>query len=281
MARSTDGGTTWTAPTALNTNAATDTGDDLHPQVTTDEMGRWIAVWDSNDSLGNTLGSDYDILFARSIGATAATPTPTVTATPTLTSSATPTSTPIPTVSPTPLCGLMPDVGCRKPTAPLRSTIDLKDRLPDTHDGLTWKWTKGEGTLKADFGDPLATTSYALCVYDRAAGTPTLKVAADIPAGGTCAGKPCWKEKTHGFKYVDKEATPEGVVSLVLKEGLEGRTQITLKAKGINLEMPSLPLDQDPAITVQLKNDRGICWDADYTVPAIRNEQVEFRDKSD
>jgi hypothetical protein len=175
----------------------------------------------------------------------------------------------------------MPDVGCRKPTAPLRSTIVLKDRLPDTHDLLTWKWTKGEATLKADFGDPLMTTSYALCVYDETTGTPTLKLAADIPAGGTCAGKPCWRETARGFKYSNKGATPDGVVFLALKEGLEGLAQITLKGAGINLQMPSLPLDQDPAATVQLKNDAGICWDADYTAPAITNEQVQFRDKSD
>jgi hypothetical protein len=159
--------------------------------------------------------------------------------------------------------------------------VVLKDRLPDTHDLLTWKWTKGEATLKADFGDPLATTNYALCAYDRAAGAPTLKVVANIPAGGMCAGRPCWKETAYGFKYADKDAIPDGVVSLVLKEGLEGRAQITLTAKGVNLEMPVLPLDQDPTVTVQLKNDRGICWGADYTAPAITSDQVQFRDKSD
>jgi hypothetical protein len=45
--------------------------------------------------------------------------------------------------------------------------------------------------------------------------------------------------------------------------------------------MPLLPLVQDPTVTVQLKNDAGICWDADYSPPALRNVQSEFRDKSD
>lgn len=65
--------------------------------------------------------------------------------------------------------------------------ILLKDRLPDRRHLLTWKWSRGEATLKADFGDPLATTNYALCVYDRIVGTPTLRVAADIPAGDIAA----------------------------------------------------------------------------------------------
>jgi hypothetical protein len=67
MARSTDNGTTWTAPAALNTNASTDSGEDIRPQVTTDGGGNWVAVWESNDTLGEgDIGTDYDILVADS-----------------------------------------------------------------------------------------------------------------------------------------------------------------------------------------------------------------------
>jgi hypothetical protein len=66
VAGSTNNGATWTAPAALNTNAATDSGWDWEPQVTTDGGGNWLAVWCSNDDLGGTIGGDYDILVARS-----------------------------------------------------------------------------------------------------------------------------------------------------------------------------------------------------------------------
>jgi Neuraminidase (sialidase) len=66
VARSTDAGASWTAPAALNTNAASDLGNDLHPQVVTDGAGSWVVVWDSDDSLGGTIGTDHDILVARS-----------------------------------------------------------------------------------------------------------------------------------------------------------------------------------------------------------------------
>jgi hypothetical protein len=66
VARSTDNGVTWTDPEPLNTNAATDTGDDVRPRVATDGAGHWIAVWDSWDALGDTIGTDQDILIARS-----------------------------------------------------------------------------------------------------------------------------------------------------------------------------------------------------------------------
>jgi hypothetical protein len=69
VARSTNNGATWTAPAALNTNAATDSWDDWEPQVTTDGAGNWVAVWQSNDSLGGTIGMDYDILYATESGA--------------------------------------------------------------------------------------------------------------------------------------------------------------------------------------------------------------------
>ena len=65
VARSSDNGTTWTDPEALDNNAATDSGDDRDPQVTTDGAGHWVAVWPSTDSLDGAVGTDYDILVAR------------------------------------------------------------------------------------------------------------------------------------------------------------------------------------------------------------------------
>jgi hypothetical protein len=74
VAGSTDNGATWTAPAVLNTNAATDSGDDRRPQATTDGFGNWVAVWHSSENVGGTIGGDNDILVSRSL---APTPTPT------------------------------------------------------------------------------------------------------------------------------------------------------------------------------------------------------------
>jgi len=78
VARSTDNGVTWTDPEPLNNNAATDSGNDFDPQVTTDGAGNWVAVWYSYDDLGGTIGTDADILVARSVdnGATWTDPAP-------------------------------------------------------------------------------------------------------------------------------------------------------------------------------------------------------------
>ena len=65
--RSSDGGATWTAAVALNSHAATDTSTDQNAAITTDGAGTWIATWESYDDLGGTIGTDADILVARSL----------------------------------------------------------------------------------------------------------------------------------------------------------------------------------------------------------------------
>lgn len=66
VARSADYGATWTAPAPLNTNAASDWGVDLWPQVATNKAGNWVAVWHCYGSRGGKTGTDADILVARS-----------------------------------------------------------------------------------------------------------------------------------------------------------------------------------------------------------------------
>ena len=52
-------------PALLNTNATTDTGNDVDPVITTDGLGNWVAVWRSNENLAGA-GTDTDIFVATS-----------------------------------------------------------------------------------------------------------------------------------------------------------------------------------------------------------------------
>jgi len=69
---SSDNGATWSAAAPLNSNAASDSGPDFSPVLAVDGHGHWVAVWQSNDTLGGTIGSDTDLLYAVSsdVGAT-------------------------------------------------------------------------------------------------------------------------------------------------------------------------------------------------------------------
>ncbi|UCE61921.1 MAG: exo-alpha-sialidase, partial [Phycisphaerales bacterium] len=66
FSHSTDNGASWTPVAPLNTNAASDSGEDGYAQLTTDGQGNWLAVWYSEDDLGGTIGTDPDILFSHS-----------------------------------------------------------------------------------------------------------------------------------------------------------------------------------------------------------------------
>ncbi|MCE5228994.1 FG-GAP-like repeat-containing protein [bacterium] len=50
----------------LNTNAETDTGEDEHPAIATDNAGHWMAAWNSNHLASSSDENDYEILMAGS-----------------------------------------------------------------------------------------------------------------------------------------------------------------------------------------------------------------------
>jgi hypothetical protein len=183
------------------------------------------------------------------------------------------------TTPPVAACGAAPASGCRLPLVAGKATFQVTDKSPDTKDRLQWKWQKGAATALADFGDPLATTGYGLCVYD---GTGALVSSAAIPPGGTCNAKsprPCWRASRSGFRYVDRDTTPAGVQQLTLRAGAAGKAQIGLKAKGPLLDTPDLPIASLP-IRVQLVNGAGQCWEATYST-TLRNQDDRLKAKSD
>jgi hypothetical protein len=100
-----------------------------------------------------------------------------------------------------------------------------------------------------------------------------------VRAGGLCAGKPCWRARgTTGFRYADRDATPDGLVALTLKTGVAGQAAITLKGKGGLVPTLSLPLAQSPAVTVQLQRRAGPCWETVLSAPADRSDGSRWKD---
>jgi cysteine-rich repeat protein len=179
-------------------------------------------------------------------------------------------------------CVATPWDTCRSPVALGASVLVVKNKSPDGGDLLSWKWTKGEETTTDDFGDPLTDTAYALCIYDDsgAGGRPRVLVSAVAPAGDICAGKPCWKRvTTKGFKYKDAERSPDGIDTITLKSGVDGRAGVVVKAKGEALGVAG-DLSFVAPVLVQLRSEDGECWEAVYGSPT-RSTPALFKSRSD
>ena len=165
----------------LNNNAAHDRGSESDPQLATDGAGTWLAVFDSPDSLGGTIGNDFDILVAR--------------------------GTPVE-------CSAAPQGGCASSPGQPGNSLLLRDFADDGDDLVVWKWSGAQMGGLVAFGDPasgdvLTGTNYRFCLYDGASDLLLGSVAA---AGGVCRTQPCWRAIVgKGFGYRDPERTPGGL----------------------------------------------------------------------
>jgi len=107
-----------------------------------------------------------------------------------------------------------------------------------------------------------------------------LVASAAAPAGGTCAGRPCWALKSSGFRYGQKEMTPNGLTAIDVRSGAAGKARMVLKGKGEPLGLPALPIASLP-LTVQLANGVGTCWSAVFAGDIRQNDGDGFKAKSD
>jgi len=150
--------------------------------------------------------------------------------------------------------------------------VQLKDNLDDTKDQLSWKWAKGAQSSVVEMMNPqFGSATYRVCVYDGTA-NPQPRMELDIPHGGTCGTKPCWKANgPEGVGYTNKAGTPNGITALKFKGGSAGKAAIQVKGKGTNLPMMPLGDPGAPPVTVQLvviDGPTSACWQS--TFPALR-----------
>jgi hypothetical protein len=156
---------------------------------------------------------------------------------------------------------------CREPTLARKSTLRLVQK-PGRTDRLVWRWARGPATAKVEFGDPVGTDDYELCLYEDG----TLGQSFRVPAGGTCRGAACWKEISRGFRYRDRDLTPDGILALRLIEGLvDGTSRIVSRGKGSRLALPA-PGTIAGVLDVQLQRATGgACFGATYSPPYKKN----------
>ena len=174
-------------------------------------------------------------------------------------------------------CDPAPRIACRQPTQAGKAGIVVRDKRPGPNKStaLKFKWTSGEATALADFGDPTATDDYAVCIYDDVVPTAARVLEAEATTGGLCGSKPCWKAAGSGYKF--KAVDPvDGVRKVALRAGPDGKAKATIVARGERLMKLALPAPLP--FVVQLQASNGECWEAEFFAGGVRrNNDIEFR----
>jgi hypothetical protein len=181
---------------------------------------------------------------------------------PTTTTTTSTTSTTLPSGA----CAEVPEAGCV-----VASVAGLQIQAGADPAKNKLKWKLGGGSLPVDYaslGDPAASTSWTLCIYDSSAAVPFLVGSLTVGPSAPWTGK-----DPKGWKYKDKTAGQDGVAGVSLKTGVAGKSKAQLKAGGSGLPVPSAFdttkfFDQGPAVTVQLVKDGGpggeLCWTSEF-----------------
>ncbi len=168
------------------------------------------------------------------------------------------------------------------PPAPLpncrtsgRSLLSLKDKVSNSKDRLLWKWGNGQATVPSDFGEPLTTTNYALCLYSGS--SPALIAEAEVQADPHI-----WRfVGGKGYRYLDGPASQDGIQKILLTgKANADRSKILWKGKGDQLDdlaPGTLPLT--PAgfpVTVQaLNNGTPICFESTFDEADARTNRAD------
>ena len=134
---------------------------------------------------------------------------------------------------------------------------------------LAWRWVGSQATTAAQLGDPVHTTAYRVCLLDHAELPGDVRrrrrvlLAADVPAEGTCNGHPCWQARPGGgFVFRGGPHPLDGISTIAVAPGPALASTISVSGAGAALSLGSLPATLDA--TMQLSNDAGSCWQADY-----------------
>ena len=171
-----------------------------------------------------------------------------------------------------------PTGGCVNDDAPAtgcltaaKSLLLLKESLvDDTKDKLIWKWIRGDAVDQATLGDPTASASYALCLYDGPSNALISAMALPAGSGWSTLG-------TKGYKF--NGTSPEGLTSTLLSGGAAGKTKALAKGQGAALPDPGLPFSYP--VTVQLRKiGSPVCLESAFvSTDQKKNDMTEFKAK--
>jgi uncharacterized delta-60 repeat protein len=165
-----------------------------------------------------------------------------------------------------------------------RSTLLLREGTTDAGDRFEWTWTKGPATELSEFGNPVESTYYIVCLYDES-GTPRLIFESGVRAAEICPPykQTCWQPvRDVGFQYSVPSGSFHGTTRVLLKAGTAGKTKAVMKARGRLLSYNHPPLPLSAPLRMQFVGSNGLCLEAGYpSASVVRNDAREFKVKSE
>src|SRR5262245_847150 len=155
-----------------------------------------------------------------------------------------------------------------------------KDSTSDARDRFAYEGTKGDAVSAAQLGNPASGPSaYRICIWDtpRGAASPRLLYDAEVPAGGTCSGKPCWKVRAakgnRDVRFRDPARRNSGGVEL-LEVRTKGSCSVSWSLVAAGVDLPDLApsdgnlLAQHDAVIVEIRNGDGLLVRSRFSAPA-------------
>jgi hypothetical protein len=157
-----------------------------------------------------------------------------------------------------------PQLGCS--AVPLSCVQGNGKLLLDfSRHALTWQWTARGVVSITDVENPTLDAHYDLCIYDA---TPAVVVQTEVPSGGICSGRPCWRAHGWGFEYRDPSGLTGGITKILLRVARR-RDRLSVQATGASLALPAAPPTMP--LVVQLVRTRDYdgtqiaCWTSTTT----------------
>jgi hypothetical protein len=138
----------------------------------------------------------------------------------------------------------------------------------DARKGASLRWrASGFAAAEGEFDDE--STDYQLCVYTDDGVTAVLT---DDPAAPSGSG---WKHHRGGASFRGKKGGPFAGLGSVKLRSKKGKGALSVAADGDDLGLPTLPLAQGTALTLQLVDSEGECLESSVDSPDV-NEDDHF-----
>jgi hypothetical protein len=149
----------------------------------------------------------------------------------------------------------------------------IRQRPDQRRDRLIWKVIGGEPTLSEEFGVPMATADYVMCLYGGTVPSPLENGQLLVPASVEK-----WTAlRTTGYRYTDPEALESGVQSIVLRAG--GHRGTTALVRGRSTQLPNLvlpvPASRLPLLVQLVNSETSTCWETHFAASDIANNSAD------